>query len=269
MTLLGFVVPVRSRDRSSNWGRDCALLCRTVGSLLQQVDAEVRVYVVCSDAPDIGVTDERYRHLCFPFPFVPYQQLTDWESYASKHYDGVWAERTFDQGRKTILGCSAAIADGCTFLMSVDADDMISCHVAKTVASDTSVGGWYAETGYWYHEKSRKLVAIPKNMADVNGSTNVLRSDIVKVSDLASQNLFDFNLFAAHGWVRSRIPKETGLTMRPFPFPAVVATIHGDNWSVDSSSRSFWSRFKGLVRNTIRRRRLTTALAEEFGIREL
>src|SRR5690606_4716603 len=134
-------------------------------------------------------------------------------------------------GKKITYGCKIAKEDGCDYIMSVDADDLISNQLLNYIEANNNNGkvpGWYIEKGYVVSEGGNWAIR-QKKMHLFNGSTHILRSDIINIPDFNSTEWHDFSLFTAHGWIKGRLKKYFNIEIEPIGFYAVVYIIHHNN----------------------------------------
>jgi len=233
--MLGFVIPFRSKASSKNWKYHSALLIRTIKSICNQLHDNFKVIVVYSDYPEGKVTHKNLTYLHFPFPFLYAKDITDYKSFfKEKHnYTEEYAQYEMDQGRRILYGCQCAINQGCSYIMSVDADDLVSnkltCFVNKNPVSTSP--GWYANTGYIFLETHNIIYRYPKNLNEFCGSTNIVRSDLIPIPDFSSYNLLDFNFFSSHSYLKRRLIQFNNEILQPLPFRSVTYVINAGSWS--------------------------------------
>jgi len=101
-----------------------------------------------------------------------------------------------------MLGCKVAKELGCKYLMAVDSDDLVSNQLADYVNGNLSqrAAGWRFLNGYMYEEGS-KIILKNHEIWGINGSTHVIRADLVDIPDLKTNyNLFDYSLFEGHAY---------------------------------------------------------------------
>lgn len=222
--MLGFIIPFRPKSSSNDWVYHSALLKRTVKSILNQVDKNFLIVVVYSDMPVEPETNANLHYVRFPYPVYTKDDLEK---------ESVNNVNAMDQGRRTLFGCRFCRDAGCKYLMSVDADDLIAKGLAGYVNSQLVSGkpGWYVDKGYVYIEGSSFVYRFRKNMNYFNGSTHIVRADLVPDPDFSSKNLMDFNFFAAHGWLKERIVELYQEQIDPLPFYAIVYSMNNVSWT--------------------------------------
>lgn len=268
--MIGFVLPFKPLLQSKNWEKDCALLEATIGSLLSQKSGGYKIYVVYSNKPDININSEKVKLIAFPYPFMPADKIPEAKEMLHHFsHDSLMLERRWDKSRKIMYGCVEAIKDGCDYLMSVDADDLISDQLVKYISErvqETKLPGFYINRGYLYNYGGSRMISINKDMQNFNGSTHILHASLIRQPDFDNGKWMDFNLFTSHGWILYRLKEEAGVELEPIPFPAVVYVAHGGNISNVSSQKGF-ARLKHFVKIILRGQYLTDKIRKEFNLK--
>ena len=265
--MIGFIIPLRSINKSKNWNLDVLLVQRTIRSILAQTDSNLRVLLVYSDRPDIDVNDNRFSAIPFPHKFLTFNEISDFDTYAKKYYDRYWAEASMDQGRKTMFGCKILKEAGCHYIMAVDSDDLLSNKIAAFVNNHISADnpGWFVNKGYVYNEKKRLLIKKRKNMQMINSSTHIIRTDLIPIQPNDSLSLWENNFFAAHGYLRDRIFQHYSLRLKPIPFYASIYSANGINWSTITEISSLQN-IKSLLKRAFNYAFISKKKRNEFGL---
>ena len=265
--MLGFILPIKPKQHSKNWSLDNQLLERTVKSIFNQKDKNFKVVVVYTDMPEIDFTNENLYFRHYPYGDISIQQIRDWED-RKKWYEPVYAERMMDKGRKIMLGCKVAKELGCTYLMSVDSDDLVSEQLAGFVNShnnDRKVAGWRFLNGYLYEDGSR-IVIKNHQIWGINGSTHIIREDLVDDPDLdTNYNLFDYSLFEGHAYTLQRIIDFKKETLEFLPFYGVIYTVHKNNYSEIKNIISAFTP-KQVIKKIVLGKLITSKIKSEFGL---
>ena len=241
----------------------------TILSLLQQQSRNFNIYVVYSDDPQLNIVSDKLHFIQFPFSFVSFEDIPD--STEMLHYfsnDKIMMERRWDKSRKIFYGCKAAKEGGCTYLMSVDADDLVSNKLVAHIEDrkeERDIPGFYIDKGYLYKNGEKIMIRIDKGMQNFNGSTHIIHTDFITIPDFEKGVWMDFNLFTSHGWVVHRLKEEKGIDLEPIPFPAVIYVAHGGNIS-KVNQLNIKDRFKQIIKKIIRGQSVNTNLREEFTI---
>lgn len=264
--MLGFIIPVKPRRYSKNWQLDNLVLERTLRSICNQDSELFRTIVVYTDKPLIHYEHENLHYVHFPYEEVTVCRITDWEE-RKKWYSPVFAERMMDKSRKIILGCQMAKSLGCTYLMGVDSDDLVSSKLASFVSSysQQDLPGWRITKGFVYEEYA-SLAVKNKNIWQMNGSTHIIRADLVKIPDFNTNfNLFDYSLFQSHVYTYQRLIDFEKEKLEEVPFYGVIYLIHNNNYSevkniISANSLKLW------LKKALFGKLITKNLRKEFGL---
>lgn len=265
--MLGFVVAFKSKAKSKNWETDSALIRRTISSLLNQTNPDYHIYVAYSDLPDNPVEDDKVSWIQFPYSFVEMEGIEDREIFLTRYTLGNYLPGFYDQGKKSLYASSFARKDGCSYIMSVDYDDLLSNKVAEFVnrADEKTNYGWYMDKGYVYREGNNFLTKVPNNINDRCGSANIIRTDYVPNPDFASIKYQDFKFFPTHNFIPQWLKIDHDIDILPIPFYGLIYLLHGTNF-YNPANNLRENRLKGIVKSILRGRLLTSSLKKEFGI---
>ena len=268
MLRFGFIIPFRPKSESNDWDEDNALLERTVSSVLRQTYPHLQVYVLYTDAPNKQLTDERLTYTAFPYGHQSWDELQNRNDLLLQFKSETKAIRRWDKARKLCYGSKLAKEESCDYIMALDSDDLLSKHflsylVAKS--QNKTCAGWYMEKGYLYKQGAGFLVRVPHYMFGLNGSTHVVRADLVEIPDFSSLHWIDYSLFTDHGWVKERIGKYYNEMLEPVSRMMLVYVVHRSNMSkVDQKEYGF--HLKAIVKRIFRSVALTKKLREEFNL---
>ena len=190
--------------------------------------------------------------------------MADQEFIRSHKLEG-WSEGSFDQGKRVLYGSTFARQDGCKYIMSFDADDLISSKFVNNLSEIVHLNefGWYVDKGYNYTEGKNYLVKVPQNMNCINGSVNIVRADLVPEPDFADNRLENFNFFPSHAYLKNRIGYLYGKPLQPLPFYAIVYVTHGFNWVAGSVGLKKTS-LKEVLKTVVRFKYITSNVRKEF-----
>lgn len=168
--MLVFVIPLKSRYASKDWGLVNRQLQATVASLRNQVDSAWKAYIVCHDMPEDLPGDDRIiiHQVDFEEPDLTYEA------------------KNADKARKVVLGHMVARLDNPDYVMHLDADDLVHWGVVEfvnqAVASGDRPNGWTIDEGYeWFMGSPRILVREAFNT--VCASCNIVRADLIEHPD--------------------------------------------------------------------------------------
>jgi hypothetical protein len=267
--MIGFILPLRPKSQSTNWQKDCALLEATIKSLLNQSSGNYKVYIVFSDDPKLNITSCRLSLVYFPFPFLTLTEIRNSASLLDGFgNDPVMLERRWDKSRKIFYGCKKAKEDGCSYLMSVDADDLVSDKLINYVeqrVNEKELPGFYINNGYLYKLGSKRMIRIFKGFQNFNGSTHIIKSEFVTIPDFQNGTWMDYNLFTSHGWIRQRLKDTHGIELEAIPFPAIIYVVHGGNIS-KLSQLNIKDKLKQIIKKMLRGKMIDAKIREEFAL---
>lgn len=268
--MLAFILPLKPKSQSKDWKKDCALLDATIHSLLNQQNGNYKIYLVFSDEPQLQSISDKVILVKFPFSFYSFSEIPGSKNILP-HFnnDKTMLERRWDKSKKIFYGCKVAKEQDCGYLMSVDADDLISNKLVTYIDNQTQgndIPGFFVDKGFLYYSGKRRMIKINKGMQNFNGSTHILRAEFVTIPDFINGEWMDYNLFTSHGWILSRLKEKYGIELEAIPFPAVVYVAHGGNIS-KVSQLNFKEKFKHLIKLIIRAQHINATIEKEFAIR--
>lgn len=243
--MIAFIVPFRSKTSSKNWDFHSSLLNRTLQSISNQTNSNFQIVVVYTDFPKNKFESKFVTWLHFPFPFLKVKDITDYESHAKQYFlKEQYAEFSMDQGRKSIFGAEYARKSGYRYIMSVDADDLVSNKIAQFVEDnqENSDAGWYVNKGYVYVENKNLLFRYPRNMNEFCGSSYIVRHDLISIPSFDSRNMLDYSFFSGHAWLLNRLRDYNNAVLQPLPFYGIIYILNSVSWM--NSQESFLN--KGL-----------------------
>ena len=266
--MIGFIVPIKSKSLSKDWNLDNILLERTIRSICAQTLNKYKLIVVYTDFPEIKYHNDHVIFTYFPYNFTKITDIDD-SSHILKYYSVDYAEKMFDKGRKITFGAQIAIEAGCEYIMSIDSDDLISNKIVEYVLNNNYIvaPGWVIKKGYIYTENKKYLIK-KNDIQNINGSTHIIRKDLVAIPDFSKNIFTNFNLFESHGYTCKRIKNEYNEELLDFPIPGLIYIISGNNYSnINSIMNSL--NIKNIVKKIIKRQKLSETIRSEFGLYKL
>lgn len=265
--MIGFIIPFKPKTSENSWATDQALLQKTITSILNQLSGNFKVYVIYTDLPGERIEDRKVKYIKTPFPFLQYDDIPEKEEMLQYHKDERLMEKRYDKGKKLTHGSIVARQDGCSYLMAVDADDLISNRITEFVdrhSNNNTEPGWYIDKGYVLHTGSRWALK-KKDMNYFNGSTHILRSDLVKPPAENSTHWHDYSLFTSHGWIRERLKMYDDVDIKPLGFYGVIYVVHSGNTSNVQAIFTKYS-IKNILKRIIFGRWVSGKISKEFSI---
>jgi hypothetical protein len=268
MLKFAVIIPFRPRAESVDWARESSLLKNTITSVLRQTYANLKVFVLYTDEPIDSIEHEQISYVQLPYAHQPYDDIPIKEELRAKFKSEKMVVRRWDKARKLTYGSKLAKEEGFHYIMALDADDLLSKYFFSKLAAEADNGkspGWYMHKGYIYKPGTSYLMLVPTFMRFLNGSTHVLRADIITTPDFNSVNWLDYSLFTDHGWIKDRLKKYLNIDLLPITEPMLVYVVHGSNIS-KVHAKEYSLSVKNIVKRILRGRLLTSKRREEFNI---
>jgi hypothetical protein len=149
--------------------------------------------------------------------------------------------------------------------MWVDSDDFIHRDIAGFVAGAPEPNGWYFDSGYFHIRGSRSVRRVTKDYHQRNGTSHIIRTDVVGVPD-------DLDPSADRDAVLDRVGRDRatqtmgrhrpvveffrqqGSPLEPFPFPAAI-------WELGTGENC-----TGVVATAGHKEPIDGRIAEDFGL---
>ncbi|QNA45011.1 hypothetical protein [Lacibacter sediminis] len=235
---------------------------------MKQDYVHFKVFVLYTDFPCDFIEHPQVTYVEFPFGHQSYDEIPIREELRIKFKSEKMVVRRWDKARKLTYGSKLAKEEGFNYLMALDADDLLSRYFFARLAANSDKGecpGWYMHKGYIYKPGTNYLMLVPKLMRFLNGSTHVLRADLVPIPDFQSTDWLDYSLFTDHGWIKDRLKTYLNIDLQPIMQPMLVYVVHGSNIS-KVNAKEYGLSFKNIIKRFLRGRLLTRKRKEEFGI---
>lgn len=239
----------------ASYPRRSLLLSNTLKSILAQTDEDIRVVVVVNEPPECELPkDPRIELVLVSFP-------PSSSPLGRPSLTGI----EIDKGSKLGIGASAAVRHDARHVMFVDSDDYIHNDIARFVAQDPGAPGWYSDSGYFHMSGRRSVRAIDHGFHQRNGSTHVIRTDLLGVPgdlsrDLSRDDVLDRigreKATAIMGRHRPIVEyfDRLGTPFSPLPFPAVI-------WEIGTGENC-----TGVFAGAGRKESVAGRISKEFGL---
>jgi hypothetical protein len=256
--MLAFVTSLRAKALAKDWDHIVWLLERCLGAMVNQTSPEWRAYVVCHDVPETAnASDPRIRWLTAD---IPLPERTN-------------ADMVRDKVIKTSIAVEAALAEGASYVMPVDADDLVSRRLCEHAGMHSGETGWIIKDGVSHYYGSLLMEPI-SGFHHRCGTCNLVASGLISfANDPEYRNARVASIIAmGHAAVEVHYAKAR-TPLLSLPFPGAVYIQHGDNTSnVDFSGpgshlagmKLRLGRFKQYTRRLRSSRMLTTSSRAEF-----
>ncbi|TPV62107.1 hypothetical protein FJ444_02230 [Aestuariibacter sp. GS-14] len=139
--LLGIVIPLKSRMVSNSWHDVTDALSKTLRSILNQTNKQVKTIVVCHEVPGIPLESiESIQFISvnqFPPPNIKGLERKQRQLLYEK-----------DRTQKINIGVKALIEQNCTHIFSLDADDLIHQDFTQIIKNNAHAQAVLLKRGY-------------------------------------------------------------------------------------------------------------------------
>ncbi len=170
--VLGFVAPLRHPATASSYESVCDNLATTLHSLVRQQTPGWRAVIVGNRAPHWPMPDG-----------VDFIEVDLEPTYTHPARPSSQNQVTFDKGTKIAIGMARLRSMGVTHIMPFDADDLLHRGLSGLVRSQPEAPGWYSNTGFIHVQRTRLLWKIEHGFHQRNGSSHIIRADLVPLPD--------------------------------------------------------------------------------------
>lgn len=231
-----FAMPLRAEESANNWNVVLAHFHRTIRSIFNQTNPNFRCIVACNKKPVMDREyDERLEFIELPYMPVP----NTWLEMAR---DRLWKLLAVAVRARAILEDQDNPENG-IYIMPVDADDLLSRHIAEYCERHPNEHGLVSRDGYvWQSDK--RYFRTYKDMHTYCGSCGIIkmyRDDLPEEFPAAPELCHDRDTAA---WMNERYPirfdhgkivdyyAETNRPFAKLPFRSTVYVLGtGDNMS--------------------------------------
>ncbi len=200
--MIGFLVPVKSKQLSSDWSLFGRLLERSLKSISGQKDKDFQIIVACHELPESDFQHPQIHFIQVDFE-PPQVSNTDWEQ-DRRLKEG-------DKARKIMSAFDYANKNfDIDYFMVVDSDDCIHNGIAKYVNArvDSNIPGWFINEGYFYIEGKKMAWKIRSKFNVRCGTCIIIRKDLFQHLIVEEPFLYYFH---------EKIEIKDGVSLIPFP----------------------------------------------------
>lgn len=245
-----------SKQVSNDWEMVSSLFNRTLWSCYNQTDPNFRIIVACHEKPILTKQyDERVEFIEISEKDCPIPHTQD--------------EKMIDKGYKTHVLALRLRELGAGYAMMVDADDLISCHIAEFVNKNPNENGFYVKTGYVYFVNDDYMKVLPKfssgSACIVNYRIEDLPDKMPKVMT-CNRDSNEWIIRKSHGGV---VPacEAAGRPLKPLPFKAAVYVLgSGENHSLYGKKTKYQTRLREIRELFERKHSIKGKLKREFSV---
>mgnify|MGYP002543809520 CR=1 FL=1 len=254
--MIYFVIPLMSKQVAKDWDMVSTLFNRTLWSCYNQTDPNFKILVACHEIPTLNRKyDDR----------VEFIKVTEKDAPIPKTQE----EKMIDKGYKTHTLAMRLRELGGGYAMMVDADDLVSCHLAEFIAHHPNENGYYVKTGYVYFVGDNYMKVLPKFSS---GSACIVNYKIDDLPDsypqIMTANCDDnkWIIRKRHGGV---VPacKAAGRPLKPLPFKGAVYVLgSGENHSLYGKTTKYQTRLREIRELFAIKHPIKGKLKREFSI---
>ena len=260
--MLVFIIPLKSKRVSKDWGKVNKLIERCVSSIINQTTEAFKTVIVCHEKPETAIQHPSIHYVQVDFP--PPELGTN----------NAISQMDRDKNRKMWIGIEYAKQFNPLYIMFVDVDDCVSCHLAEFVNQHPSENGWFFDSGYFYIDGSQRIYRKNKKFYLMSGTSHIVKYSLMQ--DESIHLIYIDSGEPLHQIVVDLFFKR-GEPLKALPFPGAVYIVsNGENINADKTSdrsgrESIKTQIKDLIlkyprkaRDFIHSQALGRQIAEEF-----
>lgn len=251
--MIYFGIPLLSKQASKDWDMISTLFNRTLYSCYKQTDPDFKIIVACHEIPKLTKQyDSRVEFIQVNAPIPKTQE-----------------EKMVDKGYKTHTIAMRIRELGAGYAMLVDADDLVSCHLAEYVNKNPNKNGFYVKNGYVYFVGDNYMKKLKKFSSGTACIINYKISDLpCQYPEVMTDNNDDNPCFMRkrHGAVVQAC-EAAGRPLEPLPFLGAVYVLgSGENHSLYGKTTKYQTRLRGILQIFEPRYKIKGKLKREFSI---
>jgi hypothetical protein len=227
----------------------------TLHSVLRQTDPDIHMVVVANTPPECRLPDDPRLEVA----------LVDFDRSESTPGKPSLVGIEKDKGAKLAAGTSILTRLGATHTMFVDSDDYIHRDIAAYAAEHPEHPGWYFDSGYFHIRGERKVTTVTHEYHQRNGTSHVMRTDLLDVPPDLDLTLDREEMLDASG--RAKVTqimgrhrpvveyfRTIGHPLEPYPYPAAI-------WEIGTGENC-----TGVVAASGAKQPIEGRISEEFGL---
>ena len=218
-----FITSLRSAKVAEDWTHVSRLFERMAASVFGQSASSFRLIAVCHEPPKLKQCfDERLEFITVNFPAPSYD-----------------CDQMFnDKVRKLIVALRRSRELGASYVMPIDADDLISSRLVAYALAHPDADGWFVDRGWRYGHGSRWIDVLDRfNL--ICGSCNILSRRWFAFPDQPEREREAETELIENGHHQvAQAFLARGVKLKPIPFRAAVYVDHfGDRLGEELSRR--------------------------------
>jgi len=224
--VIGFVTSLPHPANCASYAARCALMEPTLAFLLRQTNPDIHLVIVANTPPECTLPDDPRLEVV----------LVDFARSASTPGRPSLVGIEKDKGAKLAAGTSILTRRGASHVMFVDSDDYIHRDIAAFAAERPGHPGWYFDSGYFHIRGERKVTTVTHEYHQRNGTSHVMRTDLLSVPAYLDLALDREAMLDAAGrdkttqimgrhWPVVDYFRSIGHPLEPYPYPAAIWEI--------------------------------------------
>ena len=214
--MIGFLVPVKSEQLSSDWHLFSQLVMRSLKSISGQKDGDFQIIVACHELPENPLEHPQISYIQVDFEPPRLTENGDWEEDRQR--------KEADKARKIVSAYEYANEHfDVDYYMVVDSDDLIHHGISKYVNArvGTNAPGWFVKKGYFYREGEKLAWKIRSNFNVRCGTCIIIRKDLFPQLIIKDPYLYYYH---------EKTELADGVTLEPLPLAgALYSMANGEN----------------------------------------
>ena len=224
--LLGIVIPLKSKVVSNSWSDVTNALSKTLNSILNQTNKQVKSIVVCHEIPDIPLENSE------SIKFVSVEQ------FSPPNIRGLGRNKRQllyekDRTQKINIGVKALLEKGCTHIFSLDADDLIHRDFTQIIKNNASAQAILLKRGFLNFQQYN-VVNYTESFDVFCGSCCVMNASTVYLQ--RDNELYTFFEWYSHPNYEKSL-KMIGMEyVVPEEYIVMYMREHGENISADDDA---------------------------------
>ena len=208
--MICFLVPVKSKQLSSDWHLFSKLVERSIKSINGQKDRDFQIIVACHEMPESKFEHPQVHYIQVDFK-PPQLTNNDWEE-DIRLKEG-------DKARKILSAFEYANKNfEIDYFMVVDSDDCIHNGISKYVNTriESNIPGWFINKGYFYREGKRLAWMIRSNFNVRCGTCIIIKKDLFKQLIVEEPSLYYFH---------EKTELKNGVLLTPYPVAGALYSM--------------------------------------------
>jgi glycosyltransferase involved in cell wall biosynthesis len=264
---LGFIIPVRHQDNSSDWNSLIENLKQTMDSINNQSDPDWKCVIVANEGARLPELPPKFEVKRVDFPPNEFHErgTVDLETFRDVF--------RLDKGKRVLEGMKHA--KDSRYFMIVDDDDLVHRDLVEFAKNNSDKNGWFIKRGLVWNSGGN-LLMLHNNFHRFCGTSHIVRSDLIDLEINQKDNNHEYikRILGSHMSIEQEL-SASGNMIDPLPFHGAIYRVGHSN--AHSKSPRIFRTFiankntlkspKTLIKSIIKLRLLTRKIKDiYFGI---